>query len=506
MATTMKLVDGVGVGAAGRKRGAEDELERKKKTSPYLGVCWNKKNKRWQTAINAHGRCLYLGSFEDEAAAARAYDVAALAIRGGQAETNFEPATYQDAHGQLVVDPKLRGVIDRHLQVAASSRLAAYTAKAVVGNGGSLGSMSEVVQAAVAAVTQGGGAGGGGRRAGLPPALASSLRQAAAGGAGSASQLQQVGQLLASQQAMGGGATAGGEGGHAAAPRPASRLLFRRPATSGQPQTQMLPPLPVHHAGARLQAQQQQHHQHHHHQQQQQQQEQEQEQLPQLQQQPSLEQASEQQRLARQLAQQIVRPPAWQQPPAQPGVRPGGSLGQRPPQQSQASDQLDPALHGGQVARGAPGATPPGAAQQGSQPAAAGAAGGGVDGDAPGDGMVSRHSVYNIRMSWLLAQLPPSAALEGILPGAAGMFGVVYSQALDVQALQAAASGLAPPAPAARQACWVATVWDGVQWQHVGCYATEGGAYEACHYVLDLAGDCFNELEEADELDNDAAL
>lgn len=29
-----------------------------KRTSNYKGVCWNKKNKRWQTAINAHGRCV----------------------------------------------------------------------------------------------------------------------------------------------------------------------------------------------------------------------------------------------------------------------------------------------------------------------------------------------------------------------------------------------------------------------------------------------------------------
>jgi len=31
--------------------------------APDSGVCWNKKNKRWQAAINSSGKYIYLGSY-----------------------------------------------------------------------------------------------------------------------------------------------------------------------------------------------------------------------------------------------------------------------------------------------------------------------------------------------------------------------------------------------------------------------------------------------------------
>eukprot|EP00955_Chlamydomonas_euryale_P098736 365166-Chlamydomonas_euryale.AAC.2 len=34
------------------------------------GVCWNKKNKRWQAAINSSGKYLYLGSYDTQGAMA----------------------------------------------------------------------------------------------------------------------------------------------------------------------------------------------------------------------------------------------------------------------------------------------------------------------------------------------------------------------------------------------------------------------------------------------------
>ena len=36
------------------------------------GVCWNKKNKRWQAAINSGGKYLYLGSYDSEGELMRA--------------------------------------------------------------------------------------------------------------------------------------------------------------------------------------------------------------------------------------------------------------------------------------------------------------------------------------------------------------------------------------------------------------------------------------------------
>ena len=61
----------------------------KKLTSRFRGVCWNKKNKRWQAAINHAGKYIYLGSFVHEEDAAKAFDQAAVKLRGHLAKTNF---------------------------------------------------------------------------------------------------------------------------------------------------------------------------------------------------------------------------------------------------------------------------------------------------------------------------------------------------------------------------------------------------------------------------------
>ena len=58
-------------------------------TSRFRGVCWNKKNRRWQAAINSGGKYLYLGSYLGEDEAARAFDRAAITLRGNRAKLNF---------------------------------------------------------------------------------------------------------------------------------------------------------------------------------------------------------------------------------------------------------------------------------------------------------------------------------------------------------------------------------------------------------------------------------
>lgn len=68
----------------------------KKLTSRFRGVCWNRKNKRWQAAINHASKYIYLGSFVSEENAAKAFDQAAVKLRGHIAKTNFPKSDYQD--------------------------------------------------------------------------------------------------------------------------------------------------------------------------------------------------------------------------------------------------------------------------------------------------------------------------------------------------------------------------------------------------------------------------
>lgn len=76
------------VGPAGvqHKRG---RLETKT-SSRYKGVFRNKGRRKWFAKIKVAGRAKYLGSFESEEAAARAYDEAAKRLFGEHAFTNFK--------------------------------------------------------------------------------------------------------------------------------------------------------------------------------------------------------------------------------------------------------------------------------------------------------------------------------------------------------------------------------------------------------------------------------
>jgi hypothetical protein len=52
-----------------------------------VGVCWNKKNRKWRAEIGQDGKRQRLGYFDDEREAARAFDTVVRRLRG------------EDAHG-----------------------------------------------------------------------------------------------------------------------------------------------------------------------------------------------------------------------------------------------------------------------------------------------------------------------------------------------------------------------------------------------------------------------
>jgi len=58
-------------------------------SSRFKGVTWNRNEQCWRATIRAHCRAILLGTFDDEVAAARAYDRAALRYHGAFAVLNF---------------------------------------------------------------------------------------------------------------------------------------------------------------------------------------------------------------------------------------------------------------------------------------------------------------------------------------------------------------------------------------------------------------------------------
>ena len=71
---------------------AEAQREAKKgQTSRYIGVSWNKQANRWVAVITHQWKHITLGFFNDERAAAEAYDDKAIELRGPRARLNFDP-------------------------------------------------------------------------------------------------------------------------------------------------------------------------------------------------------------------------------------------------------------------------------------------------------------------------------------------------------------------------------------------------------------------------------
>lgn len=58
-------------------------------TSQFKGVHWEEKRGKWRVMIQLHGNMRFVGRFEDEVDAARAYDDAARQLFGQHARLNF---------------------------------------------------------------------------------------------------------------------------------------------------------------------------------------------------------------------------------------------------------------------------------------------------------------------------------------------------------------------------------------------------------------------------------
>ncbi|KAI8465531.1 MAG: hypothetical protein J3K34DRAFT_525267 [Monoraphidium minutum] len=135
-------------------------------SSKFRGVCWNRKNKRWQAAINSGGKYLYLGSYIEEDEAAMAFDRAAIKLRGRKGKLNFTYEDYVDGAGNLKEDIHLPSGAKEAADTKAAARESAKTASAAGGRSGKRARKG----AAAAAAGGGGAAGAGGGAGGAPPA------------------------------------------------------------------------------------------------------------------------------------------------------------------------------------------------------------------------------------------------------------------------------------------------------------------------------------------------
>jgi hypothetical protein len=90
---------------------AENARNRRKRsgTSRFKGVRWNRSTRKWVAQICHLGKTTYLGSFDDEVEAAKAYDRAAAERFGEFARLNFPPKRLVLLKGTAVVHSRTRG-------------------------------------------------------------------------------------------------------------------------------------------------------------------------------------------------------------------------------------------------------------------------------------------------------------------------------------------------------------------------------------------------------------
>jgi hypothetical protein len=80
----------VNLRACSRKNNIRNSHKRGAFTSRFLGVCWNKRQKKWVAQITVDHKNSNLGFYHEEELAALAYDAAAREHFGAFANCNFK--------------------------------------------------------------------------------------------------------------------------------------------------------------------------------------------------------------------------------------------------------------------------------------------------------------------------------------------------------------------------------------------------------------------------------
>jgi hypothetical protein len=87
--------------SSSRRRGGSSSAQRHVKPNyqpikkTFRGVSKHRLTQRWEASLWLNGKQLYLGGFNVQEDAARAYDLAALACKGAKASTNFRAMEYE---------------------------------------------------------------------------------------------------------------------------------------------------------------------------------------------------------------------------------------------------------------------------------------------------------------------------------------------------------------------------------------------------------------------------
>lgn len=107
---------------------AEARAELKQRTSSkFRGVVWNKNARKWMASISHVRKQRYLGLFDDEVAAAEAYDHEAVKLLGDAARVNFHPGTGEFLGGRILGD--LRGQRPKRAKTIAPATTRSATRK-----------------------------------------------------------------------------------------------------------------------------------------------------------------------------------------------------------------------------------------------------------------------------------------------------------------------------------------------------------------------------------------